>query len=114
MSRKIDKGRNLKMLNNFVIVGRITKIESEKIENGANKTIVTLAVSRSFKNINGEYETDFIPCTLFGGVAETTKEYCKNGDLIATKGRVQTNNNKIELIAERVSFLTTRKEEDGE
>ena len=102
------------MLNNFVIVGRITKIESEKIENGANKTIVTLAVSRSFKNINGEYETDFIPCILFGGVAETTKEYCKNGDLIATKGRVQTNNNKIELIAERISFLTTRKEEDGE
>lgn len=102
------------MLNNFVIVGRITKIESEKTENGANKTIVLLAVSRNFKNINGEYEIDLMPCTLFGGVAETTKEYCKNGDLIATKGRIQTNENGLELIAERVSFLTTRKEEDGE
>ena len=102
------------MLNNFVIVGRITKIESEKIENGANKTIVLLAVPRSFKNAEGAYETDFIPCTLFGGVAENTKEYCKNGDLIATKGRIQTNNNTLELIAERVSFLATRKEEDGE
>lgn len=102
------------MLNNFVIVGKIAKIENKKIENGASKTIVTVAVSRNFKNINGEYEIDLMPCTLFGGVAETTKEYCKNGDLIALKGRIQINNNEIELIAERLTFLSTRKEEDGE
>ena len=102
------------MLNNFVIVGRITKIESEEIENGTNKTIVTVAVSRNFKNINGEYEIDLMPCTLFKGVAEATKEHCKNGDLIALKGRIQTNNNEIELMAERLTFLSIRKEEDGE
>lgn len=102
------------MLNNFVIVGRITKIENKKTENGANKTIVLLAVSRNFKNINGEYETDFIPCTLFRNMAETTIEYCRKGDLIAVKGRIQTNENGLELVAERVSFLSSRKAEDGE
>lgn len=102
------------MLNNFVIVGKITKIENKEIENGANKTIATLAVSRSFKNIDGEYETDLIPCLLFGGVAEATKEYCKIGDLVAIKGRIQTNNNKIELIAERLSFLSCKKTEETE
>lgn len=102
------------MMNYNCIIGRITKIESEKTENGANKTVVTLAVPRSFKNIDGEYETDFIPCTLFGNMAETTKEYCKKGDLVATKGRIQSNENGLEIIAERVSFLSTRKEEDGE
>lgn len=102
------------MLNNFVIVGRITKIENEEIENGASKTIVTLAVPRSFKNINGEYKTDFMPCTLFGNMAETTIKYCRKSDLIATKGRIQTNENGLELIAERVSSLSSRKAEDGE
>lgn len=102
------------MMNNFVIVGRIYEIEYKKMENGANKTVITLAVLRNFKNIDGEYETDFIPCTLFGHVAETTQEYCKKGDLIAVKGRAQSNDGNIEMIAERISFLTTRKEEDGE
>lgn len=102
------------MLNNFVIVGRITKIENEKVENGANKTIVTLAVPRSFKNVNGEYETDFMPCTLFGNMAEATTEYCRKGDLVAVKGRIQANENGFELVSERVSFLSSRKAEDGE
>ena len=104
------------MLNNFVIVGRITKIESEKTENGASKTIVTLAVPRSFKNNEGIYETDFIDCTLLNNVAVNTVEYCKKGDLIAIKGRVQNLNNtaQLQIIGEKISFLSSRKAEDGE
>ena len=79
------------MLNQTVIVGRIAKDpELRETENGKKVTNVTLAVPRSFKNANGEYETDFISCVLWKGIAESTVEYCKKGDLVGVKGRIQT------------------------
>ena len=49
------------MLNQVNLVGRLVKEASLHIsENGKKSTFVTLAVPRSFKNINGEYETDLL------------------------------------------------------
>lgn len=48
------------MLNQTVLVGRlVSDPELRETENGNKVTNVTLAVPRSFKNINGEYDTDF-------------------------------------------------------
>lgn len=104
------------MLNNAVIVGRIVQDpELKETEKGGKRANIVLAVPRSFKNSNGEYETDFINCTLWRGIAESTTEYCKKGDLVGVKGRIQTNNyqdsdgNKrysTELVAEKVTFLS--------
>jgi len=109
------------MLNQTVIVGRIVNIESEK---ETNKGMVTLAVPRSYKNTEGEYDTDFIPCVLYNGIAQNVLEYCKVGDLVGIKGRIQTREIEqeddvikfVEVVAEKVTFLSTssRKEEDGE
>jgi single-strand DNA-binding protein len=93
------------MLNHTVLVGRLVD-QPQKDEKGAS---ITIAVPRSYKNEKGEYETDFIPVRLFNGVAENTCEYCKKGDLIGIKGRLQSNE-KLELIAEKVTFLSTNKE----
>ena len=57
---------------------------------------LTLAVPRSFKNMKGEYDTDYIPCVLWKGVAENTAEYCKKGDLVGIKGRIQTRSYETE------------------
>ena len=110
------------MLNQLVVVGRLVKDpELRKTDNGRNVTNITLAVPRSYKNSNGEYDTDFIDCVLWNTVAETTSEYCKQGDLIGIKGRVQSrmvededgnNYKKIEIIAEKVTFLSSKKEEE--
>ena len=79
------------MLNQTVIVGRIVRdLEVHETESGNKVAQLTLAVPRSFKNINGEYDTDYIPCVLWRGVAENTAEYCKKGDLVGIKGRIQT------------------------
>lgn len=103
------------MLNNVVIVGRLTKnpevIESEK---GNKRTFIIIAIPRPFKNVDGIYETDFIKCILWNSVAEHTCEYCKKGDVVGIKGRIQTNNYEkegkmvyvTEVIAERVTFLS--------
>lgn len=61
------------MLNQAVLVGRIVQTpELRETENGKKVARMTLAVPRSFKNSNGEYETDFISCVMWKGVAETT------------------------------------------
>lgn len=106
------------MLNQVVMVGRLVKDpELRKTESGKKVTNITLAVPRSYKNIDGEYDTDFVDCTLWIGVAENTAEYCHKGDLLGVKGRLQTSKYekdgeikyKTEVIAEKVTFLTSKK-----
>ena len=49
------------MLNQAVLVGRLVKDpELHETESGNKVTSITLAVPRNFKNVNGEYDTDFI------------------------------------------------------
>lgn len=108
------------MINSVVIIGRLTRdIEVRYTED--NKAIgnITIAVPRSFKNANGEYESDFINCVLFREIAERVKEYTHKGDLIAVRGRIQTRNyedkdgNKkyiTEVVAEKISFLSMKKD----
>lgn len=107
------------MLNQAVIVGRIIKEpELKKTENGTKVSNITLAVPRCFKNSEGQYDTDYISCVLWKGVAESTVEYCKKGDLVGIKGRIQTrlaeteDENKrqyVEVVAEKVTFLSSGK-----
>ena len=110
------------MLNQTVIVGRIVRdLEVHETENGNKVAQLTLAVPRGFKNMDGEYETDYIPCVLWRGVAENTAEYCKKGDIIGIKGRIESrikeenNINKtiIQVVAEKVTFLSSKKEEEN-
>ncbi|MCI8795120.1 MAG: single-stranded DNA-binding protein [Bacilli bacterium] len=97
------------MLNQTVLVGRIVSDpQINETENERKFTLIKLAVPRSYKNENGEYETDFIPCVLWNTIAVSTCEYCKKGDLVGVKGRIQNIADKIEIIAERVTFLSSK------
>lgn len=105
------------MLNQIILVGRLVK--DPEVKESQNKKIsrITLAVPRAYKNSNGEYETDFLECTLWQGVAENTFTYCKKGDLVGIRGRLQSNRfekdgvtvYKTEVLAEKVTFLSTKK-----
>ena len=99
------------MLNQTVLVGRLVN-KPEKNDKGA---IITISIPRSFKNQDGEYENDIITARLFGGVAYSACEYCKKGDLIGVKGRLQStqmaSGYTMELIAEKITFLSSKKEE---
>ena len=105
------------MLNQIILVGRLAKDpELTVTESGKKRANITLAVPRNYKNVDGVYETDFLDCTLWSSVAESTSEYCKTGDMIGVKGRVQSRivespdglkRRKTEIVAERVTFLTS-------
>ena len=101
------------MLNQIVLVGRITKTpEMMENQDGSKFAIINLAIPRTFKNENGEYDTDFIDCTLWKDIAENVCEYCKKGDMVGIRGRIQNLNNtaQLQLIAEKVSFLSSKEE----
>lgn len=109
------------MLNQVVVVGRLVRDpELKETESGKKMTHVTLAVPRSYKNTNGEYDTDFVDCTLWTGVAESTSEYCKKGDLVGIKGRLETSSYEKDnqkkyvtsVIAEKVTFLTSKRADE--
>ena len=112
------------MLNQSVVVGRLVRDpELFETENGNKVTSITLAVPRSFKNTDGMYDTDYISCVLWKGVAESTVEYCKKGDLVGIKGRIQTRDVEVsddthkkyvEVVAEKVTFLSSKRQGETE
>lgn len=111
------------MLNQAVLVGRlVADPEVKELEGEKKVSTITLAVQRSYKNEEGIYETDFITCNLWNGVAQNTSEYCKKGDIIGVKGRIQTDSYEkdgekkytMNVIAEKVTFLSSRQHDEKE
>lgn len=109
------------MLNQVVLVGRLVQDpELKELDSGKKVTSISLAVPRSFKNMEGVYDTDFIECILWEHIAQNTTEYCHKGDMIGVKGRIQTRTytntegkqiTKLEVVAEKVTFLTSKAKE---
>ena len=106
------------MLNEIILVGRLTNnIVVNTTDKGKKIGNLTLAVPRSFKNMDGLYETDFIPCLLWEEKATLAKDYCHTGDIVGIKGRLQSRiveteqgkRNQLEVVAERLTFLTSKK-----
>ncbi len=110
------------IINTVVLIGRLAgePTLTETKEN-KNRTVIDLAVPRSFKNQNGIYETDFFRCILWNGIAKRVKEYCKKGDLVCVKGRLQVREYFTEeaekkyiteVIAETISFISSVKNKE--
>ncbi len=108
-------------MNKVCLTGRITKnIELKYNQNNVAITSFTLAVTRKFKNQNGEYESDFINCIAYKSTAELLNKYVKKGDLLGIEGRIQTRNYEdkdgkrvyvTEVIVDSIDFLQSRKDE---
>lgn len=99
-------------MNTIGLVGKIYNVE--KIENDNVKC--TIAVIRNVKNEEGIYETDFIPVILKNNIAKNFSIYCQKGDTIAIKGSLQNQNDNLEIIADKLSFLSSKSSflEDGD
>ncbi len=106
------------MINRVVLVGNLTRDPELKMTpSGVNVATFSIAVSRQYKNANGEREADFINCVAWRGLAETLSRYCKKGSQIAVEGRMQTRNYDAqdgskryvtEVVADNIQFLNTR------
>lgn len=111
-------------MNKVVMIGRNTKdIELKQLSTGTSAIEFSIAVKRSFKNANGEQESDFFNCVAFSKTAETISRYVKKGDQLGIEGRLQTRSytnregRKItvtEIIVENFEFLQAKKQEQTE
>lgn len=107
-------------MNHVILVGRLTGDPEIHSENDVSRTVVTLAVPRTYKNQDGLYETDFLRCILWNGIAKRTCDYCKKGDIVCIRGRVQVRSYikeeqkkyVTEIIAETIAFVSSVKKED--
>ena len=88
-------------MNNVILVGRITSFEGNE---------VTVSVTRNYKNEDGIYISDSIPMWLSANISEKMKDFCKIGDVIAVKGRLE-NRGEVVVMAEKVSFISAKKSE---
>lgn len=80
------------IINTAFLVGRLVKdIELQHLQNSKN-CLFTLAVDRGFKDESGNKQADFISCVAWNVQAEFLSKYCKKGDRIGVKGRIQTRN----------------------
>ena len=103
-------------MNKVIIIGRNTKdIELRQTPSGVSAIEFSIAVKRTFKNANGEYESDFFDCIAFSKLAETISRYVKKGDQVGIEGE----NDFEGLVAEcgkkrRYSDTETELDEVGE
>lgn len=80
-------------MNNVNLIGRLTRnLELRHTQNDKSVATFTLAVNRTYKNAQGEYEADFISCVVWGKSAENLEKWAKKGNLIGLTGSLQTRN----------------------
>ena len=75
------------MLNQFVLVGRLLEIKGNSI------TI--------------DNYTDKIMIKVSSNLLEKIQNHCKIGGVIGIKGKLATTNDKLEVICEKCTFLST-------
>ena len=111
------------MINSVCLVGRLTR-DPELRYTPSNVAVATfsLAVNRTFKDANGERETDFINCVIWRQQAENLANWAKKGALIGITGRIQTRSYEnqqgqrvyvTEVVAENFQMLESRAAREG-
>ncbi len=105
------------MINNVVLVGRLTKdVEVKKTQSGLSVASFTVACDRRLsqeQRNNNEQSADFISCVAWRGSADFLGQYSHKGDTVGIEGRIQTrtydrDGQKVyvtEIIANSVSIL---------
>ena len=106
-------------MNRVLLVGRLTRDPELRSTGQTSVTSFTVAINRPFKNKEGNYDADFINCSIFGAQAENLAKYCTKGSQIGVEGRIQTRSYEAqdgtkryvtEVFADRVEFLSSKKE----
>ena len=111
------------MLNNVVLVGRLTKTpELRYTPNNQAVATFSLAVNHNFKGQDGKREADFINCVIWRQQAENLANWAKKGALIGITGRIQTRSYEnqqgqrvyvTEVVADTFQLLESRKDREG-
>lgn len=88
------------MLNQVFLVGRLSK----DIAFNNNEMVINIAIPKNTQ------DTDYIDVKLGEEMARNIANYCRKGDILGIKGKVSSLNGTIEIVAEKITFLSNGKE----
>ncbi len=107
-------------MNKAILSGRIcSDIELKTTTSNVSVCSFRIAVSRRFKNAEGNYDADFISCQAWRSNADFIGKYFKKGDPIELCGSIQTRNYEkdgqkvyvTEVVIDEVGFVLSKKQE---
>lgn len=110
------------MKNTVILAGFVgSNPEVRSLQNGASVTSLSIATTRSFKDGEGnrQTETEWHRITCFNGVGKSVAEHVTKGALVMVTGRIHYTpwtdkagqfRYGCEIIAEQVDFLAKAKE----
>ena len=108
------------MINNVVLMGRLTAVrELKTTQSGISTVRFSVAVERRYNKQGEERQTDFVDCVAWRHTAEFVSKYFNKGSMIAVEGSIQTRNyedkngNKrkaVEVQVDNVSFCGSKGE----
>ena len=90
------------MLNQVVVVGRLVK-EPTKEE-------LVISVTRNYKNKDGEYVDDIMK--IYHKIPSIIEQNVQEGDLVGVKGRIESENETIKIIGEKLTFLPSKRSDE--
>lgn len=77
-------------LNVDAKIGRLTDQPAEgRRSNDRSSAKFSIAVQRNYKNQNGDYDVDFIPCWANGPSADYLLKYANKGDTVSVNGELR-------------------------
>ena len=105
------------MLNRVMLIGRLTRDpEVRFLPSGMQVTSLSIAVSRKFKDKNGEWreETSFFDIESYGKLAERVGSQLSKGYQVIIEGELRQDRwespsgekrSKVKIVAERIALL---------
>lgn len=110
--------------NQVILMGNLTRDpELRQTPNGQSVCGFSLALNRSYKGSNGEWQeaTDYIDIVAWGPLGERVAQYVTKGRPVLVNGRLQSRSweqdgqkrSKVEVVAQDVTFLGSRGEGGG-
>lgn len=107
-------------MNSVNLIGRLTKNpEMQQTQSGTAVVNFSIAVSRDYKDQNGEYPTDFIQIQAWRHTAKFVCKYFVKGARVGVTGQIQTskykdrdgkNRTSVYVIASGVDFADAKKD----
>ena len=87
------------MINQIFLLGRIKNMSD------LSNNKVEIEIKRNYKNIDGVFENDCFTCNLWIALSKKIGVSCREGDLVAVKGRLVSDNGVCNILAEQVILL---------
>ncbi|MEG1519931.1 MAG: single-stranded DNA-binding protein, partial [Clostridia bacterium] len=78
-------------MNKVILIGNLTRdVELNVTTSGLSVAKFSIAVSRKFKNADGDYDVDFINIVAWRDLAERCEKYLHKGNKVGVVGSMQT------------------------